>query len=123
MALGETSSTNPINSANSANSVNSINNKTNNLKISLNMNETLLDEIKHEILSKIVTLLGASIVHHIRLSDLCIINKVESTQYFPPHVRNLNQDLIYDTLSNLKLPDLDNFKYKPKDAKYKKNRK
>jgi hypothetical protein len=81
------------------------------------------EDHKHEVMERLITLLGGKLVNHIRLSDLCIINRVESSQYFPPHVRNLNYDFIFDTLISLKLPELDSFKYKPKDAKYKKNRK
>lgn len=62
-------------------------------------------------------------MHHIRLCDLCIINKIEVSQYFPPHVRNLNQDLLLDTLVTMKLVDFENLKYKPQDSKYRKIRK
>ncbi len=82
-----------------------------------------IDETKQEIFLKIIQLLGGTIVNNIRLGDVCIINKIEPSLYFPPHVKKLNQDVIFDALIQSKLPDLENFKYKPKDGKNKKNRK
>jgi hypothetical protein len=63
-------------------------------------------------LSKICVLFGGKVVDNIRLSDICIINRIEK-EYFPPQIKLLNQEFLIDTLSIFKLPDLNNKKYSP----------
>jgi hypothetical protein len=79
----------------------------------------VIDDYKKIIFNYLITYLGASLATHIRLCDLCIINKVDS-QYIPPHVKILNKDFILDTLNTLRLPDFNNLKYLPKDKKIRK---
>jgi hypothetical protein len=92
-------------------------------QLDINSDNNKPNEIKNSILMCLVNLLGGTIVNNIRMSDICIINKIENTQFLPPHVRSLNQDFIIDSLTCLRLPDLNLIKYKPKDRKYRKNRK
>lgn len=82
-----------------------------------------IDNHKKEIFNKIIILLGGSVVNNIRLCDLCIINKIENNQHFPPHVINLNEEFLIECIYNLKMPEMEKFKYKPKDTKIKKIRK
>lgn len=77
---------------------------------------------KKAVLEQLVTLLGASVSHHVRLSDLCIVNRVSSQQSFPPHVRPVSQLFLLDCLLHLKLPDFESVKYKPKDNKSRRHR-
>ena len=49
----------------------------------------------------------------IRLADICIINKINNNEYFPGHVKLLNDSFIFDCLYNLKVMDLNNWKYQP----------
>ncbi len=51
--------------------------------------------------------------NNIRLADICIINKIINNEYFPGHVKLLNDSFIFDCLYNLKVMDLNNWKYQP----------
>lgn len=88
-----------------------------------NLVDDAAEKIKKEVLLKLINLLGANTVNHIRLCDICITNKTNNSNYFPPHIKILNQDFIFEAVQYLKLPDIENFKFKPKNEKYKKNRK
>jgi hypothetical protein len=68
------------------------------------------NEIAFQTLIKICQMLGGKVVDNIRLSDICIINKLEK-EYFPPGIKLLNQDFLIDALSLLKHPDLTSKKY------------
>ena len=89
--------------------------------ISVNYNE--IDEIKKNTMGRIIVLLGASLVNHIRLCDICIINSLDSGTYVPPHVIQLNQVFLYDILNNFKLPEITNFQYQPQDKRNRRLRK
>jgi len=86
-------------------------------------NEINKENYKYFTLKRIIQLIGGDLVDHIRLCDICIITKIDSAQYMPPHVKNLNVNFILEAIETLKLPDLENFKYRPRDRKYQKNRK
>jgi hypothetical protein len=81
------------------------------------------EDLWKEIYAQTVKILGGSVVEHIRLSDICLINKVEKNIPYPPHVRKINYDFLFDCLEMKKLPELELVKYQPSDEKYKKNRK
>jgi hypothetical protein len=73
------------------------------------------------LLLEIVKLLGdaSQISEHLRLSDICIVNKYE-VDTIPSNVKLLNQDFLIDSFLNMKLMDLDNMKYFPEKLKKKK---
>lgn len=73
--------------------------KTNDLK-----KETLIQCIKY--LSK-----DDTIVDNIRLATMCIINKYDPSDYFPGHVKLVNQNYIYDCFYFNKLCDSEDLKY------------
>lgn len=85
-----------------------------------NKNNINLSHKYKEIFEISVKLLGGNIVDNIRLCDLCIINKIDSSNFIPPHVRTLNQNFIFDCLTSMKLMDITSVYYKPTDGKNKK---
>ena len=78
------------------------------------MSEFKNDEvtITLDTLNKICNLLGGKLVDNIRLADICVLNKFEK-EYFPPHVKLVNQEFIIDSFAFFKLPDFNNKKYSP----------
>jgi hypothetical protein len=66
------------------------------------------------LLLELVKLLGGEqdISEHLRLSDICIINKYE-VDSIPSNVKVLNQDFLIDCLFKKKLMDVENLKYHP----------
>ncbi len=51
--------------------------------------------------------------NNIRLADISIINKITNNEYFPGHVKLLNESFIFDCFYNCKVMDLNNWKYQP----------
>jgi hypothetical protein len=64
------------------------------------------------ILLEVTKLLGGDISEHLRLSDICVVNKYE-VDAIPSSVKLLNQDFLVDCILNNKLMDMENMKYLP----------
>lgn len=79
------------------------------------------DNLKKETFHKILTTLGVDeFVDNIRLSDICIINKEDANEYYPGHVKLLNQEFLFDCFYNKKIMDFATFKYNPEKINIKK---
>lgn len=75
------------------------------------------ERTKLNILAAVVKLLGGTTVDNIRISDFSVMNKVDNTIHFPPHVKKVNDAFLLESLSHRKLQDFENFRYHPKDIK------
>lgn len=86
--------------------------------------ENQKDEIKYKIICSLIKVLGATVVDHIRQSDFCIIEAIDSsTVKVPPQVMPLKLSFLIDALISFKQPDYEMLQYKPQDKNKKKLRK
>jgi hypothetical protein len=78
------------------------------------------EPLRKEVYIKILEFLGLDLENNIRLSEICILNKEDISEYFPGHVRLLNESFLFDCLFNWKIMEMENIKYFPEKLKIKK---
>ena len=79
------------------------------------------NELKKKIMVEIIKRIGCEdiIVDKLRLSTICIINKLDENEYFPGHIKLINQNFLYDCFYNKKLCEVEDIKYNPEVTKSK----
>lgn len=75
------------------------------------------DKYKKQTLINLINLLGGIYVEQIRMSDICLINKICKNDHIPGDVIAVREEFLYDCLNLNSLPDFKDFKYLPSNSK------
>jgi hypothetical protein len=81
------------------------------------------EPLRKDIFVRILNMLGVDEIEtNIRQADICIVNKEDINEYFPGHIKLLNENFIFDCFYNFKVMDLHNIRYTPEKGNFKQNK-